>query len=348
MNPMSLVFAGLRPGPLALAACLLVASPAPRPALGAEGPTPTRLPACDEPGQGGRLASHEGPPAAGGVVQGSLIRVTTPRLAQGAPRVELPLSPPASATGPVHELNDAAGSLLGVAEEYGVEPVPTPHAPRPFPGVEAPGEEAAQPYAPLGVAPPGEGPSMPMQEGGCFEDPSGAFPSTVQPDILQLLAVDIARRTLLALHPHAARKPIVTLAVRVRPQGHAVHTYAKLRWYRKCMWRPNDFGEFESEVSASLVYHPDRRRVFDLSYQDNAYLTYLCVDRASQIVASYNEDFALRDGVGLPPRMLSHRLDVLEPYEKPRVLNIWPVRAPDPRAKSLRSVRRDSNVTANQ
>jgi hypothetical protein len=196
---------------------------------------------------------------------------------------------------------------------------------------------------------PGNGGAACTQLVGCHEDSGEAFPSSVQQDILELFAVDIARRSLLALHPYAAKEPVLTLDVVVRPSGHIVHTYARLQWHRRHWWNVRGPAKvYQTEVSASIVYHPDRRRVFDVSYVDNAYLPFRNIDMTSQVTASYNEDFALRDGTGLPPKFLSDRVDVLEPYVEPRIFNFGPVREPDPRAKQLRVVRRDSNVTANQ
>jgi hypothetical protein len=183
----------------------------------------------------------------------------------------------------------------------------------------------------------------------CHEDPGVAVPSSVHRGELELLAVDIARRSLLALHPYAADQPIITLEVVVRPHGHVVETYVKLQWYRRHWWNLRGPRKtYESEVSAAIVYHPDHRRVYDISYVDTAYLPLRNIDMTSQVAATYNEDFALRDGTGLPPKLLSDRIDLLEPYIKPRLFNFGPVEEPDPRAKSLRVVRRDSNVTANQ
>jgi hypothetical protein len=183
---------------------------------------------------------------------------------------------------------------------------------------------------------------------GCHEQPELAFPASVHHDFLQLMAVDIARRTLLAMHPYAAKHPIVTLDVVVRPSGHQVHTYAKLQWRRAHWWRRGEAKVYESEVSASFVYHPDQRLLYDISYVDDAWLPLRNYDRASDVVAAYNEDFGLRYGTGLPPWLLSDRIDVLEPYPQPRLANTAPVQEPDPAAKSLRTTRRGTNVNFNQ
>lgn len=184
---------------------------------------------------------------------------------------------------------------------------------------------------------------------GCHETPGVSFPSNVHHDLLELLAVDIARRSLLAIHPYAAERPIVTLDVIVRPSGHDVHTYARLQWTRRHWWQgENQVKSYQSDVSATLLYHPDKRLIYDISYVDNAWLPFRNIDMTSQVAASYNEDFALRDKTGLPPKFLSDRADVLEPYIKPRIFNRGPIEEPDPRARALRTVRRDSNVTANQ
>ncbi len=242
-------------------------------------------------------------------------------------------------------------------------PLPTPPVEQGFPPFVVPDEpvdDAAAPAdVPVMVEPPcpceaagGSDPggcSACSPLAGCHEDPAASFPSTVHDDILELFAVDIARRCLLALHPYAADEPILTLDVVVRPSGHIVHTYARLQWHRRHWWNLRGPAKvYETEVSASIFYHPDRRRVFDVSYVDNAYFPFRNVDMTSQVTASYNEDFALRDGTGLPPKFLSDRVDVLEPYPEARIFNFGPVREPDPRAKQLRVVRRDSNVTANQ
>jgi hypothetical protein len=243
------------------------------------------------------------------------------------------------------------------AELPTTEPAPIEVAPQlaPSEAMPAPAPAAA---SPLSDCQPGCacGPNgAPGQNGccaagaGCHEDTGVSFPSTVHRDILELLAVDVARRALLALHPYAADQPIVTLDVIVRPSGHEVHTYARLEWYRHHWWQASDVRKtYQSEVSMSMVYHPDHRRLHDISYVDNAWLPFRNVDMSSQVVASYNEDFALRDETGLPPKFLSDRIDVLEPYIEPRIANRGPIQEPDPRAKSLRVVRRDSNVTANQ
>lgn len=263
--------------------------------------------------------------------------------------------PPASETPPAPPFYDEAPTEL--------PPLTTPPPEQGLPPCVVTGEPvnggAAPAEAPMIGEPPcpcnashgsGDGgcaACSPLAE--CHEDSTESFPSTVHDDILELFAVDIARRCLLALHPYAADEPILTLEAVVRPSGHIVHTYARLQWHRRHWWNLRGPAKaYETEVSASIVYHPDRRRVFDVSYVDNAYFPFRNIDMTSQVTASYNEDFALRDGTGLPPKFLSDRVDVLEPYPEGRIFNFGPVREPDPRAKQLRVVRRDSNVTANQ
>jgi hypothetical protein len=280
-------------------------------------------------------------------------------LAQAAP-IEPPLeeAPPADPSEPLPPEPPIDDQASGEPP-----PLPTPPPEQPWPPLVAPDEPIDGAAAPADSPGYGE-PPCPCENGngsgpggcaacsplaGCHENPGESFPSTVQNDILELFAVDIARRCLLALHPYAADEPILTLDVVVRPSGHIVHTYARLQWHRRHWWNLRGPAKvYETEVSASIVYHPDRRRVFDVSYVDNAYLPFRNIDMTSQVTASYNEDFALRDGTGLPPKFLSDRVDVLEPYPEARIFNYGPVREPDPRAKQLRVVRRDSNVTANQ
>ena len=150
--------------------------------------------------------------------------------------------------------------------------------------------------------------------GECPANPARSFPAIAHGPLLDMLAVDIARRSLLAVHPEAGYRPIITEEVLVRRQGHYVRTYARLRWYKKHLWQKGrNITRYQSEVSASIVYHPERRRVTDLSYIDNAFLTFRNIDRASQVVATYNEDFSLRDDVGIPAKVLSQNVNVLQP-----------------------------------
>ncbi|MEM1305139.1 MAG: hypothetical protein AAGG46_09585, partial [Planctomycetota bacterium] len=149
--------------------------------------------------------------------------------------------------------------------------------------------------------------------------------------------------------PLAAKEPIYTAEMKVRRDGHYVKTYARLIWFRKASaLRPLKRTEYQAEASATLVYHPDFRRVTDLSYIDNAFLTFRNRDRSSQVIATYNEDFSMRDATGLPFRVLGHDPEVLQPYAKGEGLFGRPYAPPYPAEKSLRGVRNDINVTANQ
>ncbi len=129
---------------------------------------------------------------------------------------------------------------------------------------------------------------------------------------LEFLAVDIARRSVLAQHPRAANAPIRTVEFLVRPAGDEVHTYAKLLWTPK--ERESIFKWYTSEVYATLIYTREMRRVYEISYRDNFWVPFRNFTHID-LVSKINEEFDRRDGVRAPhPQMLpGPRLDCLAP-----------------------------------
>jgi hypothetical protein len=141
-------------------------------------------------------------------------------------------------------------------------------------------------------------------------DRTVAMDSDSQSIELEHLAVDIARRSVLAHYPHASRNPIRTMQVQVRPEGDVVHTYARLAW-SKDHGEPDKF--YESEVFASLVYTRGIRRIYDISYKDNRLIPWRICNRRIDLVSKLNEDYERRDPLRMPAALVGHRLDVLAP-----------------------------------
>lgn len=124
------------------------------------------------------------------------------------------------------------------------------------------------------------------------------------------LAVDIARRVLLAQTPHAGKNPIFTEEVRVRPEGDAIHTYARLR-YATSTRSPRKM--FTAEVFASMIYTPEVRRVYDISYKDNRLFPRRLFNRKIDLLSKINEEFERRDEMIMPMPLIGNRMDLLLP-----------------------------------
>ncbi|MEM0925160.1 MAG: hypothetical protein AAGJ83_03910 [Planctomycetota bacterium] len=131
------------------------------------------------------------------------------------------------------------------------------------------------------------------------------------PELIEL-AVDVARRVVLAYHINASRHPIRTLEVDFRRQGDQVHTHTRLSWssHRK------GTKLYESDVFASFVYTPTVRRIYDLQYRDNCRVPLSQFDLATPIVTQINDDLKRRDPLGRPTLKLSSRSDVLMPRSR--------------------------------
>ena len=128
------------------------------------------------------------------------------------------------------------------------------------------------------------------------------------PNELELLALDIARRAVLAHYPHAGRNPMRTLQVKVRPEGDVVHTYARLAWAPD---HRHPEKHFESEVFASVIYTTDIRRIFDISYKDNRLKPFRLFNRRVDLVSKLNEDLERRDPLRMATPLVGNRQDLL-------------------------------------
>ncbi len=130
---------------------------------------------------------------------------------------------------------------------------------------------------------------------------------------LEFLAVDIARRSVLAHYPKAGRHPIRTLEVKVRPEGDIIHTYAKLEW-SKTICRKTFM--YNAEVSSSIVYTPENRRVFDLTYKDNTLIPGRIWNRRIDLVSKINDEFDRLDPLRSPAPLIGNRMDILAPRQR--------------------------------
>ena len=136
---------------------------------------------------------------------------------------------------------------------------------------------------------------------------------------LEQLAVDIARRALLAHKPHAAKEPFHTVEVQVRPEGDVVHTYARLM----VMEDDEDDRPFECEVFASLVYTRGCRRMFDISYRDNDCVPDRYHQRTAELLSAFNTEFERRDPLQMATPMVGPRMDVLAPRSRGWIWNLF-------------------------
>ncbi len=127
---------------------------------------------------------------------------------------------------------------------------------------------------------------------------------------LEFLAVDIARRAVLAHYPQVGHDPMRTMEVRVRPEGDIIHTFAKVQWSYTDARGPR---YHEAEVYASLVYTPDARRMYDISYKDNYLVPHRAFNRRIELVSKYNEAFERRDPLRRPAPLIGRRLSFLAP-----------------------------------
>lgn len=134
------------------------------------------------------------------------------------------------------------------------------------------------------------------------------------PSELECLAVDIARRSVLAHYPKAAARPIRTLQVRSRPQGDVVHLYARLQW--SC-GLPGFVRSYESEVFASLIHTPDIRRIYDISYRDNRLKPWRVFNRRIDLISRLNKEFERRDPLRMATPLVGNRQDMLVPRSRP-------------------------------
>jgi len=130
--------------------------------------------------------------------------------------------------------------------------------------------------------------------------------------VAEKLAVDIARRTLLVHNACAANYPIRTAESSVRPQGDVVHLYARLIWQGGLL----GWSTYESEVFATVVYTPNLRRVYELSYRDNCSVPLKNYDSTSKVITQYNTEFAGRDKFMMPHRDVGPDPDVLLPRSR--------------------------------
>lgn len=165
------------------------------------------------------------------------------------------------------------------------------------------GNRAADDPPPIEPQPLDDG-WIPMAADG----PLGSTPA----DELELLAVDIARRTLLAYYPSASRAPIRTTEVWVRPKGDIIYTYARLIWSLDRRERRS----YSCEVFSSIIYMPERRRMYELSYQDNYKHPHRNHELTADVASKYNEYFKSRDPLMLPHPLIGSRLDLLEPRSR--------------------------------
>lgn len=140
--------------------------------------------------------------------------------------------------------------------------------------------------------------SEPLCELGCRQESD-----------LNALAIDIARRVVLAHYKHAGRNSINTRDVRVRRQGDQVHTYARVAWSPD----KNRANVYHSDVFSSIVMARGVRRVYRIGYKDNFRVPMTNCDETSPIITQINDDFQNRDPLGLPSEKLSDRGDVLFP-----------------------------------
>ena len=136
---------------------------------------------------------------------------------------------------------------------------------------------------------------------------------------LEYLAVDIARRSILAHYPQAGHDPMRTLEARVRPEGDAVHTFAKVQW---SFTDARGTRYHEAEVFASLIYTPDARRMFDISYKDNYLVPHRAFNRKVDLLSKFNEEFDRRDPLRMPAPLVGRRMDFLAPRRAGWVWNI--------------------------
>ncbi|MEO1525612.1 MAG: hypothetical protein AAFX06_09250 [Planctomycetota bacterium] len=140
---------------------------------------------------------------------------------------------------------------------------------------------------------------------------SDAFvpPAECQDDAeLIALAVDIARRVVLAHYKHAGLNSIHTCDVRYQRQGDQIHTYARVSWSPERMRR----NSYQSDVFASIVMTRGLRRVYRVGYKDNyRFPRASSIDETSPIVTQINDDFRNRDPLGLETEKLGSRTDVL-------------------------------------
>ena len=153
-----------------------------------------------------------------------------------------------------------------------------------------------------------------------FNQPEGAASHLGE---LEALAIDVARRTVLAYHPHAANLPMYTLEVRVRPEGDLVHTYARLhvrkshkpvrkhRKLAKLFHSPERLTE--AEVFATFIYTPGYRRLVDVSYEHDRLIPFRLYNRTADIVTMYNREFENRDDLRMRVPLVGQRTDMLAP-----------------------------------
>lgn len=152
------------------------------------------------------------------------------------------------------------------------------------------------------AVPPAVGTFCPVQE--CCDD---------GPTEHELLALDIARRSVLAHYPKAGKNPIRTLQVRVRPDGDVVHTYARVAWTDAAI---GSGKSYESEVFASIVYTPDLRRLYDISYKDNRLKPWRMFNRRIDLLSKINEDLERRDPLRMATPLIGNRQDLLVPRKQ--------------------------------
>ena len=182
----------------------------------------------------------------------------------------------------------------------------------PAPGDQSPPASTA---APADNRPPGLPPGVPLDipldnvELDADVDVAELTEDAVPNDELAALAVDIARRTLLAQHPHTAKSVIYTAEIMVRPQGDVTHLYARLIW----MKHPRGHRSYHSEVFATLVNVTETRRVFDLDYKDNCGVPFHNFGRAPEIISMINDDLKQRDKFGMPHPSVGPDLEYLAP-----------------------------------
>ena len=131
---------------------------------------------------------------------------------------------------------------------------------------------------------------------------------------LEAIAVDIARRSVLAHYPTAGRHPIRTLEIRTRPEGDVVHTFARLQ-FAVSYFSGKKFHE--SEVYATLIYTSEIRRVIDLGYKDNCLTAHRLFNRRVDLISKINEDYERRDPLQMPAPLVCRRLDLLPPRNAP-------------------------------
>ena len=145
---------------------------------------------------------------------------------------------------------------------------------------------------------------------------SGAGLGIYQPGELESLAIDLARRVVLAYDPKAGKQPIQTVNVEVRSEGELVHLYARVKAESKTGILLHRSKPILWDVSATLIYRPSLRRVVDLNVKTDGLIPYRVCPRIPQLVTALNDEFDRLDPFGFPTPKLNWQLESLPPRTK--------------------------------